>query len=109
MYISITGLKPKGFRGYIRFWMHAIPSYNQARNAEGNRYCSVKKIQGYQCTLTAWDSREAMLDFMRSGAHLEAMKVFPGIATGKIFGYEFDTIPDWKEAFEVLMEKGRSY
>jgi hypothetical protein len=50
-----------------------------------------------------------MLDFMRSGSHLKAMKVFPGIATGKIFGYEFDTIPDWKEVFEVLMEKGRSY
>jgi hypothetical protein len=46
MYISITGLKPKGFRGYIRFWMHAIPSYNQARNAEGNRFCSVKKNSG---------------------------------------------------------------
>lgn len=109
MHISITGLKPKGLAGYLRFWLHAVPTFRQAQTATGNLHCAVKRIQGHQCTLTAWESREAMLAFMRSGPHLKAMKVFPKIATGKIYGYEDERIPGWDEAFAVLMEKGRMY
>ena len=109
MYISITGLKPKGFKGFFRFWLHAIPSFRQAQTAKGNLYCSVKRIQGQQCTLTAWESRDIMLEFMRSGAHLKAMKQFHKIATGKTYGYESTAIPDWKQAFSLLQEKGRVY
>lgn len=109
MHISITGLKPKGIAGYIRFWFHAIPTFSQARTAQGNLHAEVKRIRGHQCTLTAWESRDAMLTFMRSGAHLKAMKVFPEIATGKIYGYEAENIPTWDEAFTILMEKGRVY
>lgn len=109
MHISITGLKPKGVAGYFRFWLHAIPSFSQAQKAKGNLHCAVKRIKGHQCTITAWESREVMLEFMRSGAHLQAMKVFPKIATGKIYGYEGDSVPTWEEAFKMLMEKGRFY
>jgi hypothetical protein len=109
MYISITGLKPKGFIGFIRFWRLAIPSFQQAQTAKGNLHCAVKRIKGQQCTLTAWESREIMLEFMRSGAHLKAMKAFSKIATGKTYGYEAEQVPSWDEAFEVLMEKGRMY
>lgn len=109
MYISLTGLKPKGFLSFIKFWTLAIPSFNQAQNSEGNLFCQVKKINGYQCTLTAWESREHMLVFMRSGVHIKAMKSFHKIATGKTFGYESDTIPDWKTAFHLLEEKGKFY
>lgn len=89
--------------------MHAIPSFRQAQTAKGNLYCSVKRIQGQQCTLTAWESRDIMLEFMRSGAHLKAMKQFHKIATGKTYGYESTAIPDWKQAFSLLQEKGRVY
>ena len=109
MHISITGLKPKGILGFVRFWMHAIPSFNQAKNAKGIVFCEVKKIQGFQCTLTGWESKDLMLDFMRSGNHLKAMKVFPKIASGKVYGFESDTIPSWEEAFERLNKDGRSY
>ena len=109
MYISLTGLKPKGFLGYIKFWSLAIPTFRQAQVANGNLYRAVKKVNGYQCTITAWESREVMLVFMRSGAHLKAMKAFHKIATGKTYGYEGDTIPTFDEAFKILQEKGKSY
>jgi hypothetical protein len=108
-YISITGLKPNGFLSFFRFWRLAIPSFNQARTAEGILFCETKNIQGNQCTLTAWESREHMLNFMRSGVHLKAMKSFHKIATGKTYGFESDTIPQWKEAFELLQKHGKQY
>jgi hypothetical protein len=108
-YISITGLKPKGILSFFRFWRLAIPSFEQARKAKGIHFCEVKRIKGYQCTLTAWESRDVMLDFMRSGVHLKAMKAFHRIATGRTFGYESETIPTWNEAFELLQEKGKNY
>ena len=109
MYISLTGLKPKGFLSYIRFWILAIPSFGQAQKTKGNLYSAVKKINGYQCTISAWESRDHMLQFMRSGAHLKAMKAFHSIATGRTYGYESKTIPSWDEAFAILKEKGKNY
>ena len=108
-YISITGLKPKGIIRYFQFWRLAIPSFEQARKAAGNIHCEVKRIKGYQCTLTAWETREAMLNFLRSGVHLKAMKAFHKIATGRTYGFEADTIPTWAEAFVLLEEKGKVY
>jgi hypothetical protein len=109
MYISITGLKPKGFFGFFKFWMLAIPTFSQAKIAEGNLHSEVKKMHGYQCTLTAWKSRELMMQFLRSGAHLKAMKAFSSIATGKSYGYESEMVPDWENAFTMLLEKGKNH
>ena len=109
MYISITGLKPKGFFSILRFWTLAVPSFSQAKSAQGNLSAEVKNMHGYQCTVTAWENREVMLAFMRSGVHLKAMKAFPKIATGRTFGYEADAIPTWEEAYSMLMEKGKDY
>lgn len=106
MYISLTGLKPKGFKAYFRFWLLAIPSFRQAQTAQGILHCDVKKVQEYHCTITAWESRELMLNFMRSGAHLKAMKAFHQIATGPTYGYESETIPSWEVAYALLIEKG---
>lgn len=109
MYVSITALKPKGLLGFFKFWTLAIPSFRQAQTAKGNLYSAVKKINGYQCTLSAWENRELMLDFMRSGVHLKAMKAFHSIATGKTYGYETNVVPDWNEAFAILDSKGTSH
>lgn len=109
MYISITGLKPKNIWSTARFWILAIPTFRQAQTAKGNLHCAVKRIKDYQCTLTAWENREVMLDFMRKGAHLKAMKAFSSIATGKTFGYEAAELPNWEDAFTLLEEKGKQY
>lgn len=109
MYISITGLKPKGLWGFIRFWTLAIPSFSEAKSAKGNVYAAVKKINGYNCTLSAWENRESMLGFMRNGVHLKAMKAFHSIAIGKTYGFESDKIPSWEEAYTLLETKGKNY
>lgn len=109
MYISLTGLKPKGFFGHLKFWSLAIPTFRQAQTAKGNLHSAVKKVNGYQCTITAWENRDIMLEFMRSGTHLKAMKAFHSIATGKTYGYEAEQIPSWDEAFAILESKGKSY
>lgn len=36
MHISITGLKPKGLWGFIRFWTLVIPLFGEAKSANGN-------------------------------------------------------------------------
>jgi hypothetical protein len=109
MHISITALKPNGLLGFIRFWTLAIPTFGEAKSAKGNLYSAVKKINGYNCTLTAWENREMMLAFMRNGTHLKAMKAFSSIATGRTYGYESDTIPNWDEAFSLLEANGKNY
>lgn len=109
MHISITGLKPKGLWGFIKFWYLAIPSFGEAKSAKGNLYSAVKRINGYQCTLSAWENREVMLVFMKNGVHLKAMKSFRSIATGRTYGYESDTIPNWDEAYALLETKGKNY
>jgi hypothetical protein len=37
------------------------------------------------------------------------MKAFHKIATGRTHGYETDRLPDWDEAFSMLMSKGKNY
>jgi hypothetical protein len=85
------------------------PSFRQAQNAKGNLFCEVKNINGYQCTLTAWENRDIMLAFMKSGVHLKAMKSFRKIATGKTYGYESANVPSWSEAFDLLQSSGKEY
>jgi hypothetical protein len=46
---------------------------------------------------------------MESGIHLKAIKSFRKIAIGKTYGYESETIPSWKEAFELLERNGKGY
>ncbi len=109
MHISITGLKPKGWMGFFTFWRFAIPTFRQAQTAKGNLFCEVKRINGYQCTLTAWEDKDAMRAFMKTGTHLEAMRLFHKIATGKTYGFESEDVPAWSDAFALLEAHGREY
>jgi hypothetical protein len=45
---------------------------------------------------------------MRKGDHVQAMKIFDSIATGKTYGYETDEIPTWEAARELYDTKGRA-
>jgi hypothetical protein len=108
-YVSITGLKPKSFWSTFLFWRHAIPSKMQADQAPGVLFVDVRKINKIQHTLTAWESREHMLAYVRSGAHLQAMKAFKKIATGKTFGFETDRLPHWDEVHDLWIKNGKEY
>ena len=101
MYISITGIKYKGFYRTLKFWIFTIPSFIAARKAEGNIFCEQKKIGKYHHTLTAWKSREVMMKYIKSIFHLKAMRNFQSIGTGSTFGFECSTIPSWNEAVKI--------
>jgi hypothetical protein len=108
MYISVTGLKPKGLG--ISFWMHAIPCNMQCQKSQGLIHMQVEKVSGWNHTFTAWESREAMESFMHSGAHAKAMAHFHNAASeGKTLGYESETLPTFKEALERWREEAEKY
>lgn len=107
MYISITGLKLKGPLSAPRFWWHALRSMAQARKAPGIISVDARLIDGVHHTLTVWSDRAAMLAYLRSGAHLQAMRAFHGIATGAVTGYEADAAPTWDELPAIWQDRGR--
>ena len=100
MYISITGIKVKGFLGAIKFMRYTIQSFNTAKKANGNLFCDSKKINKYHHTLTAWENRSKMMDYLRGKHHSSAMKNFRSIGTGSVYGYEDDSMPNWEDAIK---------
>lgn len=107
MYISITGLKLNGPLSAPRFWWHALRSMAQAKRAPGNISADARLIDGVHHTLTVWSDRAAMLKYLRSGAHLQAMRTFHDIATGAVTGYEADAPPTWAELPAIWRDRGR--
>ncbi|CAN0600412.1 unnamed protein product [Ectocarpus sp. 12 AP-2014] len=108
VYVSITGLTLKSPLQVLAFSWHATRSFSQAASAPGNLSTDARKVDGVHHTLTVWTSREAMLTYLRSGAHLKAMKAFRSIGTGKVHGYHTDKAPSWREALIIWRDKGRS-
>ncbi|MBL7946747.1 MAG: hypothetical protein JNN32_11850 [Flavobacteriales bacterium] len=109
-HLSITGLRIKpGLMNRLRFQYHAVRSFMQAQKAEGVLHVATKRMHGVEHTVTAWRDREAMLAFMRSGPHLEAMKVFHRIAEGSTLSEQADHIPEWPEVHLRWKERGVRY
>lgn len=109
IYVSITGLKVKNFWKFFLFLRFAVPAKIQADKAEGSLYVGVKKINGIEHTLTVWTSKDSMKRYLSSGAHLRALKNFRRVASGKTFGYESSTVPEWSEVHDLWLEKGKEY
>ena len=109
VYVSITGLTIKRRWHLPRFYLHASRSFRQVRGARGLLRAEVRRINGVHHTLTVWESRAAMLDFIHSGAHRRAMGVFRSIATGKTFGFETDDPPGWDRVHSLWRDHGRVY
>jgi len=106
MYVSITGLKPKGLIGWIRFWTLTIPASKGAQKSNGILHCAFNSRNGHQYTLTVWKSKEHMKSYLTSPAHLKAMKNFSKIGSGKVYGYEANSIPSWEKALDKLNNNG---
>ena len=106
MYVSVTGLKVKRFWHLPRFWWHAMRSFRQAQRAPGVRLVEVRNVKGYQHTLTCWHSRRDMLNFMRSRPHIDAIRAFGDIATGRTYGWEADAPPQLGRRTGPMARKG---
>jgi quinol monooxygenase YgiN len=107
VYVSITGLQVLRVWHIPSFWSHAMRSMAQARRAPGNISASARTINGVHHTLSAWTDRAAMRAYLTEGPHLEAMRLFPSIATGKVVGYHTRDVPDWSEVHAIWVERGR--
>jgi hypothetical protein len=108
-YVSITGLRIKSVWHYLTFARHAVPCKQEAKSTPGNVFTDTKLVDGVLHTLTAWESKTAMIKFKFSSAHKQAMAVFPTIATGKTYGYWTDEIPNWDAALVIWQEHGVEY
>ncbi len=109
IYVSITGLRLKRFWHRPVFWRLARASMEQALRTEGCLIADARTINRVHHTRSAWSSRAAMLAFLHNGAHLEALRAFRRIATGKTFGAPMAELPDWPEVHEIWCEYGRQY
>ena len=79
----------------------------QAQNAPGNISATTRTIKGVHHTLSVWTDEAAMRAYLIKGDHLEAMKIFSQIATGKTYGYVTAIAPDWDDARYLWETKGR--
>ena len=80
---------------------------SQARSAPGNISATAATINGIHHTLSVWKSEKHMREYLRSGAHLKALKAFRNIASGKTFGYLTRDVPDWSDVHHLWLENGR--
>jgi hypothetical protein len=108
-YISITGLRLKSPLHAPRFWFHAVRSMAQAQRAAGNILADARTVDGVHHTRSVWQSREAMLAYLKSGAHVKAMGVFPKIATGRTYGFDSEQIADWDHCLDQWRRFGREF
>ncbi len=109
IYVSVTGLRLKRFWHRWEFSRLAMAAMMQARAAPGCLMAEGRGIDGVHHTRSAWASREAMLAFLHSGAHLEAVCAFHRIATGKTYGAEMAEMPDWDTLHRLWQIEGRDY
>lgn len=107
-YVSITGLRLRNPLLAPVFWWHAVRAMGQARAAPGNLSAEARRIGGVHHTVSVWQTRAAMLAYLRSGVHRQALRVFPRIATGKVAGYLADWAPDWGSVPTILHIHGRA-
>ena len=107
VYVSITGLQVRRVWHIPLFWVHAMRSMAQARAAAGNISADARTINGVHHTRSVWTDRDAMRAYLTAGAHLETMRLFPRIATGKVVGYLTQEVPDWAQVHAIWVARGR--
>ncbi len=87
----------------------ATASMVAAQSAPGNVHASARSISGYHHTLSVWKSKEHMLDFVHTGIHATAIRLFPKIAKGKTVGFYCHDVPGWDMALERWTKDGIGY
>jgi hypothetical protein len=106
MIISITSIKLKGPFAFFPFSFRAMRVVQQVQ-ATSCREFRKRGIWTTHYTMTLWNSEQEMNEFVRSKAHLEAMKASRRFAQEiRLHTYEGSALPDWPEALRLL-EQGK--
>jgi hypothetical protein len=107
MKVTITSLELKGPFKFFALSYKAMKIVGQLKTAN----CVKFKKRGLwtkHYTMSLWTSEQDLRTFSTSGAHLEAMKSSKEIAREiRTYTYDATSLPDWKTAKELLLEKGR--
>jgi hypothetical protein len=109
MIVTVTSLKLKRLWGFFYLSYLGLKITLQMKRERG--FIKMKNTGfGYlHYTLSAWESEEDAKRFARSGEHLKAMQTGHNLATEvKIYTYEAEKFPNWAEAKNLVLEKGRT-
>jgi hypothetical protein len=103
MFISITYIKVSSIWKVPMFMQHVGRINRQIAGAEGVLAIRQKAGISRNYTITARESKEAMLRFRNNGAHLEAMRATRHISDEYgSYHYTADHLPGWKEAIAMV-------
>ena len=107
MIIAITGLKPKNLLKKFRFLSHAVPLFQLAQKSPGNIHAERFTHQGYYHTITAWETRDAMMGYVYSPAHQKVIDLYDVLGQGLTCHYESEEIPSSKDALDYWGANGQ--
>ena len=107
MIISTTKFKLKKLSLYGQFFIDTYRVVKQVKKAGGAVHLKINPIS--LRTITVWKTREQMLKFRNSGAHLHAMKKSKSFGEITSVTWESDVIPTWQEAIARLQRTGSAY
>jgi heme-degrading monooxygenase HmoA len=109
--VSVTRLRVRSVRFLPGFAWYAFRSNAQARRAAGNLAVDLLAEREWTFwTMTAWESRAAMLAFMTSGPHKRAMpKLLEWCDEASVAHWEQEdaTLVGWEEADRRMRAMGR--
>jgi hypothetical protein len=58
--------------------------------------------------MSSWENKDAMMEFAKSGAHLQAMQQSKSIATEiRIYTFEGDKLPSWNDAKQLILKNAK--
>ena len=106
MIIIATELHVRSFWRFFEFAINSAQSLKQAKKSAGCIYAALNN-KGWRIgfTLTAWEDKEAMLQFRNTGAHKIAMlKIRKLSHQYKTLQWESEVMPGWQEAKARLAE-----
>lgn len=108
MKATITSLKLKS---PFKFFALSLSALKIIKQLKATNYLEFKKkgVWKTHYTMTLWETEEDMKAFVKSGAHLEAMKNSKLIAKEiRTITIEADKLPNWKKA-KQLLTNGKIY
>lgn len=107
MKATITSIELKGPFKFFALSREALSIIKQLKSTN----CVEFKKRGIwtkHYTMTLWNNEEELIEFSKSGAHLEAMKKSKKIAKEiRTITIEAQQLPSWDEA-KKLLEKAKS-
>ena len=107
MIIAITGLKPFNLLKKIHFLSLSAPLMRKALSSKGNLHGHSFQNNGYYHTITAWESRDAMMGYVYSPAHQKAIDLYDVLGEGLTCHYESKEIPSVSQALKYWKVNGR--